>query len=186
MTNTFGLKLWTHTFNWSILGNKLLVLTCRKHRLLREQKSVKQISEHKSELGLATVDGPGCTCTFPDIINSNTIKAQHSERHMTACFEFAKRLLRNKILWFDETKIELFGLNAKRNVWRNPGTIPTVKHGGGSIMLWLRFSAAGIGRLVRMEGKMSGAKYREILDENLIQSAQDLRLGQRFTFQQWP
>ena len=26
--------------------------------------------------------------------------------------------------------------------------------------------------------------YREILDENLLQSALDLRLGQRFTFQQ--
>ena len=39
-----------------------------------------------------------------------------------------------KILWFDETKIEIFGLNAKRHTWRKPGTIPTVKHGGGSVM----------------------------------------------------
>ena len=31
---------------------------------------------------------------------------------------------------------------------------------------------------------MNVAKYREILDENLLQSAQDLRLGPRFTFQQ--
>ena len=31
---------------------------------------------------------------------------------------------------------------------------------------------------------MNGAKYREILDENLLQSAQDLRLGRRFTFKQ--
>nr|ACJ02102.1 SPATA5 [Salmo salar] len=31
---------------------------------------------------------------------------------------------------------------------------------------------------------MIGAKYREILDENMLQSAQDLRLGRRFTFQQ--
>ena len=31
---------------------------------------------------------------------------------------------------------------------------------------------------------MNGAKYQEILDENLLQSAQDLRLGQTFTFQQ--
>ena len=42
----------------------------------------------------------------------------------------------NKILWSDETKIELFGLNGKCQVWRKPGTIPMVKHGGGSIMLW--------------------------------------------------
>jgi hypothetical protein len=29
----------------------------------------------------------------------------------------------------------------------------------------------GTGRLVRLKGKMNGAKYREILDENLLQSA---------------
>ena len=37
-------------------------------------------------------------------------------------------------------------------------------------MLWGYFSVA---RLVRIEGKMNGAKYREILDENLLQSTQD-------------
>ncbi len=31
---------------------------------------------------------------------------------------------------------------------------------------------------------MNAAKYRDILDENLLQSAQDLRLGRSFTFQQ--
>ena len=50
-------------------------------------------------------------------------------------------------------------------------------------MLWGCFSAAGTRRLVRIEGKINGAKYREVLDLNLLQSAQDLRLGQRFTFQ---
>ena len=84
--------------------------------------------------------------------------------------------MRNKILWPDETKIELFGLNAKRHVWRKPGTVPTVKHGGDSIMLWGCFSVARTGRLVRIEGKMNKAKYREILDLNLLQSSQDLRL----------
>jgi hypothetical protein len=55
--------------------------------------------------------------------------------------------MRNKILWSDETQIELFGLIAKRHIWRKSGIIPTVKHGGGSIMLWWCFSEAGTGRL---------------------------------------
>ena len=42
-------------------------------------------------------------------------------------------------MWSDETKIELFGINSTRLVWRkrnaeyNPNnTIPTVKNGGGN------------------------------------------------------
>ena len=45
-------------------------------------------------------------------------------------------------LWSDETEIELFGQNDVKYVWINKGeasrlrnTIPTVKHGGGSIIL---------------------------------------------------
>ena len=70
---------------------------------------------------------------------------------MTAHLEFAKahlkdsQAMRNKILWSDETKIELFDLNAKRHFWRKPGTILTVKHDCGRIMLWGCFSAAGTG-----------------------------------------
>ena len=52
--------------------------------------------------------------------------------------------MKNKILWSDETKIELFGLNAKHHIWRKPGTIPTVKHGGGSMMLWGCFQWQGL------------------------------------------
>ena len=51
-------------------------------------------------------------------------------------------------------------------------------------MLWGCISAARTGRVVRIEGTMNGAKYRQILEENLLQSAKDLRLQRGFTFQQ--
>ncbi len=73
-----------------------------------------------------------------------------------------------KVLWSDETKIELFGINSTRRVWRRrnaaydpKNTIPTVKHGGGNIMLWGCFSAKGTGQLHRIKGTMDGAMYRQ-------------------------
>ena len=95
-----------------------------------------------------------------------------------------------KVLWSDETKIQLFGLNAKHYVWCKPNTthhpehtIPTVKHGGGSIMLWGYFPLAGTGALVTIEEKMDGAKYRKILKENLLSFARKLKLERKFIFQ---
>ena len=122
-------------------------------------------------------------------------------RHRIACLEFARKStfrtlrLRNKILRSDKTKIRLFDLNAKHHVWRKPGTthhlpntISSVNHGSGNIMLWGCFSAEGTGLLVKVGGKLNGAKYRDILKKNLVRSAQDLRLGWRFTLPtgQWP
>ena len=62
--------------------------------------------------------------------------------HVQARLKFAKEHLDDpeeaweKVIWSDETKIELFGINSTRRVWRkrnaeyNPkNTIPTVKHG---------------------------------------------------------
>ena len=94
-----------------------------------------------------------------------------SKRHATAplgvCQKAPKGLsMRNNILWTDEIKIELF---SKRHIWRKPGAIPSVKHRGGSIMLWGAFSVTV--RLVRLEGKINGAKYKEILDENLLRTS---------------
>ena len=95
-----------------------------------------------------------------------------------------------KVMWSDETKIELFGLNSTRRVWRkkkdeyNPkNTIPTVKHGGGNIILWGCFSAKGTGRLHRIEGRMDGAMYREILANNLLPSVRALKMGRGWVFQ---
>ena len=50
-------------------------------------------------------------------------------------------------------------------------------------MLWGCFSSAETEALARIEGKMDGAKYRKILEENLLASARKLKLEWKFTFQ---
>ncbi|KAK3547237.1 hypothetical protein QTP86_017820 [Hemibagrus guttatus] len=94
------------------------------------------------------------------------------------------------VIWSDETKIELFGKNSTCRVWRRKNaelhpknTIPTVKHGGGNIMLWGCFSAKGPGRLIRVKERMNGAMYREILSKNLLPPARALKMKRGWVFQ---
>ncbi|KAK3529988.1 hypothetical protein QTP86_009364 [Hemibagrus guttatus] len=91
------------------------------------------------------------------------------------------------VIWSDETKIELFGKNSTCRVWRRKNaelhpknTIPTVKHGGGNIMLWGCFSAKGPGRLIHVKDRMNGAMYREIL---ILPSTRALKMKRGWVFQ---
>ncbi|CAJ0967143.1 unnamed protein product [Ranitomeya imitator] len=116
--------------------------------------------------------------------------------HVRARLKFAREHLDDpeefweNVLWSDETKLELFGRNTTCRVWRKKNselhpsnTIPTVKHGGGNIMLWGCFSAKGPGRLIRVHESMNGAMYREILSANLLPSARALKMKRGWVFQ---
>jgi len=116
--------------------------------------------------------------------------------HKIRPLEFAKELIEEgdgyfkKILWTDESKIELFPKNGLAYVWRHDGDafkedylVPLVKHGGGSIMIWGCFSSAGTGDIAIIEGIMNSEKYQEIWDEKMLPSAHRL-LEHRFTLQQ--
>ncbi len=81
----------------------------------------------------------------------------------------------NHVLWSDETKINLFGSDGVKCVWRQPGeeykdksVLPTVNHGGGSVMVWSCMSAAGTGELQFIEGTMIGNMYCDILKQSMI------------------
>lgn len=113
-------------------------------------------------------------------------RLQYAKRHVDKPQKFWER-----VLWSDETKLELFGPMDQRYVWRRKNqayeeknTLPTVKHGGGSIMLWGCFASNGTGKLQRVQGTMNSLQYQEILEENVMESVTNLRLGRRWTFQQ--
>ncbi len=93
--------------------------------------------------------------------------------HKKACKQFAKDKQTkdmdywNHVLWSDETKINLFGSDGVKHVWRQPGkeckdkcVLPTVKHVGGSVMVWGFMSAAGTGELQFIEGNH---EYQHVL-----------------------
>ena len=50
-------------------------------------------------------------------------------------------------------------------------------------MLWGCFLAKGTGRLRRIEGRMNGAMYWDILGDNLLPSVRALKMGHGWVFQ---
>ncbi len=86
----------------------------------------------------------------------------------------------NQVLWSDESKVNLFGSDGVQHVWRRPGeeyqencALPTVKHGGGGIMVWGCMSAAGTRELRFIERNMDSNMYCEILKQ-MMHSLQKL------------
>lgn len=121
------------------------------------------------------------------------ISARNKERRL----EFARNhILSTQDFWngtifTDESKFEIFGGKRKRKIWRkvndemNPkNLLPTVKHGGGSVMVWGCMAASGVGNLVFIESTMRKEDYLRILRSNLRQSVQKLGLSEDWTFQQ--
>lgn len=94
------------------------------------------------------------------------------------------------VLWSDESKFELFGNHRQQYVRRKVNErykpqciVPTVKHGGGSVMVWGCFSYSGIGKLVKIEGIMKKEQYHSILQRHMLPSGSEL-IGRNFIFQQ--
>lgn len=111
--------------------------------------------------------------------------------------KFAKEYLQKdfsywkNVIFVDESKFNIFGSDGRVMVWRKPNEElnkenlrPTVKHGGGSVMVWGCMSAAGVGNLVFIEGNMDKTAYLTILKNNLKQSAEKMGISSHFNFYQ--
>ena len=78
------------------------------------------------------------------------------------------------VIWSDESKFNLFGSDGKMMVWTSPHkefdpkcTVPTVKHGSGSVMVWGRSTRQRVGKLCVLDRIMDRFYYRDILEQNL-------------------
>lgn len=94
------------------------------------------------------------------------------------------------VLFSDESKFEIFGKKKPSKIWRGKteaflekNVITTIKHGGGSVMVWGCMAASGVGNLVFIENTMNKTDYLNILRENLSSSIAKLGLDQSWVFQ---
>ena len=87
----------------------------------------------------------------------------------------------NDVIFLDESKFNLFGTDWRvMYVGRKPNTElrpqnfkPTVKHGGGHVMVWGCISFKSVGNLVFIDGIINRMNsYLKILKNNLKQSAE--------------
>ena len=100
----------------------------------------------------------------------------HKLYHIVAWFNFDKIFLEKEnylweqILWSDKRKIEIFGHTDIKKIWFKKcktflpkNTVPTLKHGGNSMMFWGCFSWRETGKLIAIRRIMKSEDYIKIL-----------------------
>ncbi len=124
------------------------------------------------------------------------LKPLLSKKNIKASLSFARNILMipktfGKILCDWRDKSWTFGRCVSHYIWRKSNTafqkkniIPTVKYGGGSVMVWGCFAASGPGRLAVINGTMNSAVYQKILKDNVRPSVRDLKLKRTCVLQQ--
>ncbi len=79
-----------------------------------------------------------------------------------------------RVVWSDETKVNRLGSDGRKWVWKRVGeplsdrlVQVTKKFGGGSVMVWGCMTWDGVGMACKIDGRMDGELYCQILDDEL-------------------
>jgi hypothetical protein len=119
------------------------------------------------------------------ILRQEDLTAQHrikrpklTKIHIQKRMEFVRRYEHwtiedwKQVLWTDETKINRYGSDGTQWVWKNNKVgmqarlvNETLKHGGGSLMMWGCMAWDGPGFISHIEAGLDAKLYVEILDE---------------------
>ena len=168
---------------------KLSVCTERHIQMLYlkdRRRSAVSIAAEIEEVGGQPVSAQTIRCTLHQIgvhgchpRRKPLLKMIHKKAHKQFAEDMSTKHMDywNHVLWSDEMKITLFGSDGFKHVWWRPGeeykdkcVMPTVKHGGGNVMVWGCMSNAGVGELYFIEGNMNSNMYCEILQQSMIPS----------------
>lgn len=97
----------------------------------------------------------------------------------------------SKVVFSDESRFLLFRNDGRPFVRRRPGEAyrddcvqPTLKHGGGGIMVWGCMSESGVGKLTLVNGRLCAKDYVALLRRALPASVRSLGLEGDYIFQQ--
>ncbi len=106
-----------------------------------------------------------------------------TKKHMKTRLQFSRDHLHwtvddwSKVLFSDETKVNVQGSDGIRYVWTHPKSkdswrrnIPTKAHGGGSVMVWGCFGIHGPGYACKINGGLNGELYQEVLGDEMLNS----------------
>lgn len=182
------------------------ILTTRERRaIIREVQLHPFISAQKLSSQVATTSGKIVhPQTIRNVLHYANIygraarkKPFISEKNRQKRLEFAKSYIDKpmefwkNVIFSDESKFNIFGSDGKRFVWRKPNTElhiknlkPTVKHGGGNVMVWGCMAYNGVGNLAFIDEIMTKYVYLDVLRNNLKQSAVKLNMDCSYYFQQ--
>jgi transposase len=105
------------------------------------------------------------------------ISKKNAKRRLLWCHCFRKWTVKDwkRVIWSDECSIQLWQASRDRRVRRTPlerfhpdCIAPTVKHGGGSLMVWACFCWNKPGPIIVIDGTLDQQKYIKILEEQLL------------------
>lgn len=132
----------------------------------------KDLSRHTVSRRLRAFGLKAHTAVTKPLISKKNQKARLSfaEEHVVWTEENWSR-----VHFSDESKFNLFGSDGKHYVRRhigerlNPKCVKkSVKGGGGSVMVWGMFSAAGVGPLVQLHGRVNANVYQNLLQQHMV------------------
>lgn len=161
--------------------------TSRLATILHEEKSVTVSKDTVREVLI----GANLKCCVA------AVKPLLSKAHLAQRLAFVEDWLMRPMRYFktiifsDEVRFKLFQSDGKVLVWRREGErykmkncSPSVKFGGGSIMIWGCMGYNGVGMMRIVDETMDRYSYVNILSTSLIESAEILGGSENFIFQQ--